>query len=108
MSTLSVHRSFLVSVMILLVAGSCAPSWKATPVSPRLVAVAGMPASRLQRGYELHQLKCGKCHPFVNPAAHDEVELVEEIMPVMARKANLDKADKEAVLDYLLAARKLR
>jgi hypothetical protein len=100
-------RHTLTGVALALLAGSCAPSYNAPPVTARLAAVSQEPVSRLERGYFIHQAKCAKCHPFEDPAKHDATELAEEILPVMARKANLESADREAVLAYLLAARKL-
>jgi mono/diheme cytochrome c family protein len=101
-------RHALTGVAIALAAGSCAPAYNAPPVGAPLVAVSNAPQSRLQRGYEIHQTQCAKCHPFEDPANYDEIDLAEDIMPVMARKANLDRADQEAVLAYLLAARKVQ
>jgi mono/diheme cytochrome c family protein len=101
------HRHSFLAVAIALLPGACAPAYQAPPVSAPLVAASLQPASTLERGYQIHQVKCAKCHPFENPAHYDEIELKEEIMPVMARKSNLDRADGDAVLAYLLAARKL-
>lgn len=60
----------------------------------------------LQRGFAVHQEKCAKCHNFVHPAGYSADELTHRIMPEMARKSKLNKADEQAVLAYLLAAGK--
>lgn len=91
----------------MLLPGSCAPAWNAPPVSAPLMAFSQAPVSRVERGYQIHQAQCAKCHPYEDPARYDPVKLANEIMPVMARKSNLDKADEQAVLDYLLAARRM-
>lgn len=93
-------------VVVLLVL-SCAPGFTAPPVSGQFAKVSASPQSKLERGYQIHQAKCAKCHPFENPADYGVDELTREIMPVMARKSKLEPADAQAVLAYLLAARKL-
>lgn len=104
---LRIPRHSPAALAVMLLTGACTPAYNAPPVSPQLAGVARQPASLLERGYVAHQAKCAKCHPFEDPAKYGETELREEIMPVMARKAKLDHADQEAVLAYLLAARKL-
>lgn len=100
------HRT-LAGAAIVLVPGSCAPAWNAPPVSAPLMAFSKAPVSKIERGYQIHQAQCAKCHPFEDPAHYDPVELADDIMPEMARKSNLNKADEQAVLDYLLAARRM-
>lgn len=102
------HRHTLAGVAVAMAVASCAQSWNAPPVGAPLVSASQAPRSELQRGYEIHQANCARCHPFEDPANHDVTDLKEDIMPMMARKANLDRADKEAVLAYLLAARKVQ
>ena len=100
-------RHALAGVAVVLLMFSCGPSYKAPAVTPQLVKVARAPVSRLERGYTIHQVKCAKCHPFENPVNYTVAELTDDIMPEMARKSKLTPADSEAVLAYLLAARKL-
>ena len=100
-------RHAFAGVAVSLLVFSCAPGFTAPPVSPQLVKTSPAPQSRLERGYQVHQAKCAKCHPFENPTDYEVGELTLEIMPAMARKAKLEPADSEAVLAYLLAARKL-
>jgi mono/diheme cytochrome c family protein len=100
-------RRTLGSAAIMLLAGSCAPSWNAPPVSAPLMAFSKAPVSEIERGYQIHQAQCAKCHPYEDPAHYDPVELADDIIPVMARKSKLGKADEEAVLAYLLAARRM-
>ena len=102
------HRKAVTVFAIVLAAGSCAPAYNAPPVGPALVSVSTAPQPRLQRGYAIHQQKCAKCHPFEDPANHAATDLTERILPIMARKANLDRVDQEAVLAYLLAARGIK
>lgn len=84
---------------------SCGPSYHAPPVTPDLVKATRVPVSELERGYQLHQMKCAKCHAFENPADYTPDELRHDVMPEMARKAKLGTVDEKAVLAYLLAAR---
>ncbi len=97
----------LVSGVTALLAASCGPSYTAPSVTPQLVKISPAPVTELERGFAIHQAKCAKCHSFENPANYDISELTHEIMPLMARKAKLDRADELAVLAYLLAARKM-
>lgn len=100
-------RHTLAGVAVALLPGSCEPGYIAPPVSGQLVKVSRSPASLLERGYIVHQAKCAECHPFENPADYKPDELRDDIMPTMARKSKLDTADAEAVLAYLLAARRM-
>lgn len=96
---------WLVAGGIALAQVSCGPGYQAPPVTPDLVKAARAPVSELERGYQLHQMKCAKCHAFENPADYTPDELRHDILPVMARKSKLAAADEKAVLAYLLAAR---
>jgi len=76
---------------------------------PPPAPVAGRPAAeqaRLNLGYETHRAKCAACHPFVNPAAYSPEKLRAEVMTEMGSKAGLSAAQRQAVLDYLLAVRR--
>jgi mono/diheme cytochrome c family protein len=90
---------------IVAITPCCGPSYVAPPVTAALAQRSKAPVSELQRGHEVHQAKCAKCHAFEDPADYGVAELRDEIMPVMARKAKLDSADEKAVLAYLLAVR---
>lgn len=90
---------------VLLLAG-CA-SYVAPSVTPELRRRAGVDEAVLRRGYVVHEAKCSKCHPFLDPRNYDEAELRDEIMPEMNRKSKLDEADGRAVTAYLLAARRM-
>ena len=92
---------------VLAVAG-CGLGYLAPPVTPELASHSRAGTSTLQRGYQVHQATCAKCHPFEDPRHYDEDELREDVMPVMGRKSKLSPADQNAVLEYLLAARRLR
>lgn len=99
-------RHALAGLALALLTFSCGPGYHTPPVTPQLVKSSRAPLSTLERGYTLHQAKCAKCHSFENPADYEVAELTHEIMPEMARKAKLDPVDAQAVLAYLLAARK--
>ena len=107
LSLSAVLKWYSAALVVGIVQASCGPGYQAPPVDPQLAKISGVSFSRLERGYVVHQAKCAKCHPFENPAEYDPAELRDEIMPEMARKSKLDRADQEAVLAYLLAARQL-
>lgn len=102
-----VVRHTLAGVAILLLPTSCGPGYQAPPVDSLLVKMTRTPVSQLERGYIIHEAKCAKCHPFEDPAKYSVEDLTFDIMPSMARKSKIDAADEEAVLEYLLAARKM-
>ena len=103
--TKALRRTLAGTALALVTA--CGPTYLAPAVSPELVRKSPAPQTRLERGYEVHMLKCAKCHAFENPADYGEDELEFDIMPEMARKSKLSDSDADAVLAYLLAARKM-
>lgn len=100
-----VRHTFAGVVMVLLPA--CGPGYQYPPVTPQLVKISRSSPGELQRGYMVHEMKCGKCHSFEDPANYSPADLEFEIMPTMARKSKIDHVDEKAVLEYLLAARRL-
>ncbi len=98
----------LAGIGITIMSGSCGPSYSTPQVTAQLARSSRSTVAELQRGHDVHQAKCAKCHEFQNPAAYDATELRREIMPAMARKAKLEAADEEAVTAYLLAVRNAR
>ena len=84
---------------------SCEASYMAPPVTPTLVKISSTSKSHLDMGYEIHQLKCAKCHAFEDPRNYDADELEFDIMPEINRKSKLNDEDGQAVIEYLLAAR---
>ncbi|MBC8126982.1 MAG: hypothetical protein H8M99_07550 [Gloeobacteraceae cyanobacterium ES-bin-144] len=101
------HRHLLAGVAIALLVVSCSTGYMAPPVSPQLLQGSRESSAILQRGYVVHQAKCAKCHPFENPANYEISDLTENIVPEMASESKLNHADEQAVLAYLLAARKI-
>lgn len=105
-SSFKASRYILLSVVMAQVV-SCGVSYMAPPVTPTLVKLSSAPKSQLDRGYEIHQLKCAKCHAFEDPRNYDADEFEFDIMPEMNRKSKLDDEDGQAVIEYLLAARNI-
>lgn len=105
---LSLRRSRHLSagVAVLMLLWSCDPGFIPPPVSPQAAARAGVAPSPLASGYAIHQAKCANCHPFVDPSAYGPAQLTNEVLPPMARKAQLTATEQEAVLAYLLSVRK--
>jgi mono/diheme cytochrome c family protein len=58
-------------------------------------------------GRELYVGKCAKCHVAEPVQNYTELEWVEDIMPPMVKKTKLNAYEAEAVLAYVLAARKI-
>ena len=79
----------------------------APPVTPELVRNSQAQPARLERGLRVYQENCAKCHSFENPAYYSTEKLANRIIPAMAKKSKLGPDDEQAVLIYLLAARKL-
>lgn len=104
--TFHASRHILLCVVLALVV-SCGTSYIAPTVTPALMGLSSVPKSRLERGYDIHQLKCAKCHVFEDPRDYNADELEFDIMPEMARKSKLSDEDSKVVLEYLLAARNL-
>lgn len=100
-------RHLLIGGAVAALPSSCGPAYVAPPVTPQLRKLSVASSATLCRGYEVHQLKCAKCHSFQDPARHEVGELKARIIPEMARKSKLDAADEKALLDYLLAARQI-
>lgn len=103
---IKVSRHIILGVVLALVV-SCGTSYIAPTVTPALVNLSSVPKSQLERGYEIHQLKCAKCHTYEDPRDYDADELEFDIMPEMARKSKLNDEDSQAVLKYLLTARNI-
>jgi len=100
-------RVLLPVLLGVLLPASCRPAYIAPPVSPELVRDTHEPPARLERGLYIYRENCAKCHAFENPADYGEDKLTHQIIPAMAKKAKLTTDDEQAVLVYLLAARKL-
>jgi len=74
--------------------------------TPAMARASGTPLERLQRGHVTYMLKCGECHEYMLPENLFEDEW-EDAMPKMIRHAGLGSADEQAVLDYVLAVKKM-
>lgn len=59
--------------------------------------------SQLQLGRELYLKNCNRCHSRVFPGNLD-AEYWREIVPHMAKNAELEEGDEQAILLYLMAA----
>jgi cytochrome c5 len=62
--------------------------------------------TQLNTGYKLYNENCGKCHVLHNPTEYDESRWTK-IVPWMGKKANLQEADQQLILHYLLAKREV-
>lgn len=101
------RRVLMGAALVLLPTGCGMVGYQAPPVSPAMKKHSKVSTEVLQRGYVVHEAKCAKCHPFEDPKNYTREELINDVMPDMARKSKLDAADETAVLEYLLAAREL-
>jgi hypothetical protein len=95
-------RAVLVSLVFGGGAGLGAGCGGALPVATAGDASrAGVALAELQQGRSLVAAKCSSCHRTPQPAEHrssDWPHMIEE----MARRANLDGAERVAIQDYLV------
>lgn len=80
-----------------------------TVVSPELQKAAetrypGIAVADIAEGQKLYIGKCGKCHDLPKVISEKE-EKWPKIMDWMAPKSNMDQAQKEKTLKYILSAR---
>jgi trimethylamine-N-oxide reductase cytochrome c-type subunit TorC len=60
--------------------------------------------SSVSYGRDVFARNCNKCHQYPDPTAVDE-DKWPSVLEEMGEKAKLSRADREAVLKYILAAR---
>ena len=72
-----------------------------------MAAISGTPLGRLQRGHEVYMLKCGECHDYMLPQRIDQYRW-EQKLPKMINHAGLGAAEEKAVLEYVIAVRKVK
>jgi cytochrome c5 len=75
--------------------------------SEAMAKKSGKPLEQLQRGHEVYMLKCGECHAYQLPEKLDIMDW-EDAMPKMIRHAGLPSSDEKAVLDYVIAVKKVK
>ncbi len=101
--------SGLLAVLALLLAGCESTPSNAPPISPALIrsgAREHADARLLTEGRSLLLNRCIQCHALPETAKYSPARL-REIVATMAGRANLKAGEREAVLQYLLAARSL-
>jgi mono/diheme cytochrome c family protein len=89
----------------MLIAG-CGPGGQLPPAPTERMAVqAATPMATLERGHRVFLKHCGRCHGYEMP---DEVSGPDwhVVVPGMAWNAGISEADEEAVLRYVMAARR--
>ncbi|MFC7338940.1 hypothetical protein ACFQY0_17215 [Haloferula chungangensis] len=74
--------------------------------SPQMAKASGTPLETLQIGHSTYMLTCAQCHEYMLPENFFEDEL-EDAMPTMIKHAGLGQTEEDAVLDYLLAVKKV-
>lgn len=72
-----------------------------------MAAKSGTSMERLQRGHVVYMLKCGECHDYMLPQNLD-IEDWQDAVPKMIRHAGLGEADERAVLEYVVAVKKMK
>lgn len=80
---------------------------EAPPPTPEMVRRSGSSMERLHQGRVVYMLQCGQCHNYIPPKDYFEDEL-EDAIPKMIRHAGLGPDDEKAVLDYLIALKKVQ
>jgi hypothetical protein len=73
----------------------------------KMAKVSGKSLSQLQRGHEVYMLNCGQCHQYQLPERVDIMDW-EDAMPKMIGHAGLASSDERAVLDYVIAVKKVK
>lgn len=73
----------------------------------KMAKLSGKPLSQLQRGHEVYMLNCGQCHQYQLPERVDIMDW-EDAMPKMIGHAGLASSDETAVLDYVIAVKKVK
>lgn len=73
----------------------------------KMAQVSGKSLSQLQRGHEVYMLNCGQCHQYQLPERVDIMDW-EDAMPKMIGHAGLASSDERAVLDYVIAVKKVK
>jgi mono/diheme cytochrome c family protein len=89
----------------LIALGACVSQKKLTPTQADADLAAtkfpGMTMADLQEGQRLYTATCQKCHGLKNPKKFSETRL-NEIVPIMAKKAKIDKATETKIHNYLV------
>ncbi|MEY2561855.1 MAG: hypothetical protein QOH88_48 [Verrucomicrobiota bacterium] len=101
--------SGLLAVVALLLAGCESTTSNAPPISPALISAGSRQyadARLLTEGRSLLLDRCIQCHALPETAKFPPDRL-RVIVATMAGRANLKAGEREAVLQYLLAARSL-
>src|ERR1051326_2297509 len=60
--------------------------------------------AQLNAGYKIYNDKCQSCHELHKPTEYNEAKWTK-IVPWMGKKANVNEADQQLILHYLLAKR---
>ncbi len=99
----------LIALSALLLPGCESTPSNAPPISPALIR-AGIrehaDVHSLSKGRSLLLNRCIQCHALPETAKYPPARL-RQIVATMAGRANLNAGEREAVLNYLLAARSL-
>lgn len=91
-------------LLSLFALAACVPQ-KSVPVpTSAMAAKSGQDLAVLQKGYGVYMAQCTRCH---EPKMPSEISKADWhiVTPGMAWNASISKADEDAVLKYILAAR---
>lgn len=92
-------------VVLAVVCGCAAPAPRGVVEPTQAMAEkARVPVATLQRGHSVYIRKCGECHELMMPADVSKADW-HVVVPGMAWNAGISRADEDAVLQYILAAK---
>ena len=95
---------FLLLLIALCGIVSCASSKRVPVPDVKMATKSPVDIEELKRGYEIFTTNCIRCHEQRTPDQISENNW-HAVMPAMAWNAGLTKADEEAVMKYVMAAR---
>lgn len=99
-------KQFVILMLGVLIVSCATPPRVAPEPDAEMERVSGVPLIELQRGKEVYNTQCTRCHV---PMLPDEVSEGDwhVVVPGMSWNAGIDKADEEALLSYILAAKQM-
>ncbi|MDX1681260.1 MAG: cytochrome c [Akkermansiaceae bacterium] len=97
--------------LVAIIVAACTPAITDGGYGPvptdEMARLSGRDLTQLQQGYVIYQKQCQQCHP--EPLLPHEVSEGDWhiVVPGMAWNAGINHEEEEAVLQYLLAARRM-
>ncbi len=101
------NKPIMAIMAVLLTACANPPAPRPAPEpDAEMARISGESLAHLQHGRMIYQTKCNRCHVPMLPDQISEGDW-HVVVPGMAWNAGITKADEEAVLAYILAAKQM-